>query len=175
MPVSSANCRSSRGHGCKRSSDGRRGKRSRCLPTGERLFTRWGFRTVLERQWVSVIQPDLCHAGGISEVRRIAAMAETYHVQVAPHNPYGPVSTAACLHLCAAIPNFLILEYVWTNEPWRSRIQKGEPIVSRSGYLLLPDAPGLGIDLDEEILASRPFEPFDVYRRFDADGAVADV
>src|SRR5437763_4540262 len=98
-----------------------------------------------------------------------------YHVQVAPHNPYGPVFTAACLHLCAAIPNFLILEYVWTNEPWRSRIQKGEPIMSCDGYLPLPDAPGLGIDLDEEILASRPFEPFDVYRRFDADGAVADV
>ena len=100
---------------------------------------------------------------------------KTYHVQVAPHNPYGPVSTAACLHLCAAIPNFLILEYVWTNEPWRSRIQKGDPIVNRHGYLALPDAPGLGIDLDEAILASRPFQPFDVYRRFDADGAVADV
>src|SRR5947209_981070 len=97
------------------------------LATGERLFTRWGFRTVIEQQLVAVIQPDLCHAGGISEVRRISAAAETYHITVAPHNPYGPVSTAACVQLAAAIPNFLILEYVWTNEPWRSRVQKGEP------------------------------------------------
>jgi galactonate dehydratase len=147
------------------------------LATGERLFTRWGFRTLLEKQLVSVIQPDLCHAGGISEVRRIAAAAETYYVQVAPHNPYGPVSTAACLHLCAAIPNFLILEYVWTNEPWRSRVQKGDPIRNERGYLPLPDRPGLGIDLDEEVIASRPFEALDVamYRRYDADGAVADA
>lgn len=148
------------------------------LATGERLFTRWGFRTLLEKQLVSVIQPDLCHAGGISEVRRIAAMAETYYVQVAPHNPYGPVSTAACLHLCAAIPNFLILEYVWTNEPWRSRMQRGDtPMRAVNGYLELPEAPGLGIDLDEEVLASRPYEPVDIgtYRRYDEEGAVADA
>ncbi len=147
------------------------------LATGERLFTRWGFRTLIEKQLVSVIQPDLCHAGGISEVRRIASAADTYNIRVAPHNPYGPVSTAACLHLCAAIPNFLILEYVWTNEPWRSRIQKGDPIRNENGYLPLPDRPGLGIDLDEDLIGSRPFEAQDVsaYQRFDADGAVADA
>lgn len=146
------------------------------IATGERLFTRWGFRTLLEKQLVSVIQPDLCHAGGISEVRKIASAAETYSIQVAPHNPYGPVSTAACLNLCAAIPNFLILEYVWTNEPWRSRVQLGEPQRAQEGYLALPTAPGLGIDLDEELIASRPYEPVDIstYRRYDADGAVAD-
>ena len=146
------------------------------IATGERLFTRWGFRTLLEKQLVSVIQPDLCHAGGISEVRRIAAAAETYAIQVAPHNPYGPVSTAACLHLCAAIPNFLILEYLWTNEPWRCRVQLGEPQRAEAGYLKLPTAPGLGIDLDEELIASRPYEAVDLsaYRRYDADGAVAD-
>lgn len=148
------------------------------LATGERLFTRWGFRTLLEKQLVGVIQPDLCHAGGISEVRRIAAMAETYYVQVAPHNPYGPVSTAACLHLCAAIPNFLLLEYLWNNEPWRSRVQKGDaPIRAENGYLALPETPGLGIDLDEDLIASRPYEAMDIktYRRYDADGAVADA
>src|SRR5690625_2828863 len=69
------------------------------------------------------------------------------------------VSTAACLHLCAAIPNFLILEYVRTNEPWRSKLQKGDPQIAKDGYLALPESPGLGIDLDEEVLASRPFEP----------------
>src|SRR5437763_6191669 len=89
-----------------------------------------------------------------------------YHVQVAPHNPYGPVSTAACVQLAAAIPNFLILEYVWTNEPWRSRVQKGEPQRAMDGYLSLPTAPGLGIDLDEEVLRSRPYEAFPIYARF---------
>ena len=145
------------------------------IATGERLFTRWGFREVIEQQLVAVIQPDLCHAGGISEVRRIAAAAETYYITVAPHNPYGPVATAACLHLCAAIPNFLTLEYLWKNEPWRSRVQLGDPIRNENGYLPLPDTPGLGIDLDEELMASRPAERRELYRRFDADGAVADV
>ncbi|MBM3458060.1 MAG: galactonate dehydratase [Armatimonadetes bacterium] len=147
------------------------------LATGERLYTRWGFKTILERQLVSVIQPDLCHAGGISEVRRIAAAAETYHIRVAPHNPYGPVSTVACLHLCAAIPNFFLLEYVWTNEPWRSAVQEGEPIRNENGYLELPDRPGLGIDLKEEVIAARPFEaqPVSSYQRFDQHGAAADA
>ena len=147
------------------------------IATGERLFTRWGFRTVIEKQLVAVIQPDLCHAGGISEVRRIAAMAETYYIQVAPHNPYGPVSTAACVQLAAAIPNFLILEYVRTNEPWRSRVQLGEPMRARNGYIELPTAPGLGIDLDEEVLKSRPYNPGDraIYGKFHEDGSVADV
>jgi galactonate dehydratase len=145
------------------------------LATGERLFTRWGFREVIENQWVGVIQPDLCHAGGISEVRRIAALAETYYILVAPHNPYGPVSTAAGLHLCAAIPNFLILEYVRTNEPWRSQVQKGEPQRQINGSLELPTAPGLGIDLDEEILLSRPYAPAPPPHPLWADGAVADV
>jgi len=145
------------------------------IATGERLFTRWGFREVIEQQWVSVIQPDLCHAGGLSEVRRIAAAAETYYITVAPHNPYGPVATAACLHLCAAIPNFLILEYVWTNEPWRTQVQLGDPIRNENGYLPLPTTPGLGVDLDEDLIASRPPVPRSVYSRFDADGAVRDA
>jgi galactonate dehydratase len=144
------------------------------LATGERLFTRWGFRRVLENQWVSIIQPDICHAGGISEVRRIAAMAETYYVEVAPHNPYGPISTAACVHLCAAIPNFAILEYVYSNEPWRSKAQV-EPLVVRDGYAELPTAPGLGVDLDEDVLRSRPYEPIPFGHRYADDGSVADI
>jgi galactonate dehydratase len=144
------------------------------LATGERLFTRWEFRRIVENRWVSVIQPDLCHAGGISEVRRIAAMAETYYIQVAPHNPYGPVSTAACVHLCAAIPNFLILEYVYTNEPWRTAVQM-EPLVVRNGHAELPTCPGLGVDLNEEIIASRPYEPHGVARSLDRYGAVMDI
>lgn len=104
-------------------------------------------------------------------------MAETYYIKVAPHNPYGPVSTAACVHLAAAIPNFLILEYVRTNEPWRSQVQIGEPMRAQNGYIELPTAPGLGIDLDEEALKSRPYEDAgrDMYGNFHDDGSVADV
>ncbi len=146
------------------------------LATGERLYTRWGFQRVIENQWVAVVQPDLCHAGGISEVRRIAAMAETYYIKVAPHNPNGPVSTAASLHLCAAIPNFLILEYYHANEPWRSQFQtQDETIAVKDGYLELPTAPGLGIDLDEDLLMSRPYEPLTVWGRFGEDGGPLDV
>jgi len=86
-------------------------------------------------------------------------MAEIYDLTVAPHNPYGPVSTAACVQLCATIPNFLLLEYVRTNEPWRSAVQKGDPMIAQHGYIKLPSAPGLGIDLDEEVLKSRPYDP----------------
>ena len=146
------------------------------IATGERLFSRWDFWRVVENQWVAVLQPDLCHAGGISECRRIAAMAETYYIQMAPHNPNGPVSTAACLHLAAAIPNFLTLEYVYTNEPWRSQVQKqAKKMVAVDGHLELPTAPGLGIDLDEEVLRSRPYEPMPLWGNFADDGSLLDV
>jgi galactonate dehydratase len=80
------------------------------IATGERLLSRWEFRPVLEKHAVATIQPDAAHAGGISEMRRIAAMAEAYYVHVAPHCAIGPVALAACLQVDAAIPNFLIQE-----------------------------------------------------------------
>jgi galactonate dehydratase len=126
--------------------------RSTTIPiaTGERLFTRWGFREVLEKQAAAVLQPDLCHAGGISEVRKIAAMAEAYYVAVAPHNPLGPISLAACLQVDACTPNFLCQEQVSLGEGYLAR-----PFVLRDGYIDLPVAPGLGITLDEEALSQR--------------------
>ncbi len=144
------------------------------IAAGERLYTKWGFRELLERQLVNVIQPDVCHAGGITELKKIAALAETYYVQVAPHNPQGPVSMAACVQLGAAIPNFAILEYVHS-QPWRDRIQS-QPLVVRDGHVELPILPGLGIDLDEEALRASPYNPRP--RRQDATdayGAVVDV
>jgi galactonate dehydratase len=143
------------------------------LATGERLYTRWGFKDLIERQLVDVIQPDICHAGGISELRRIAAMAETYYIQVAPHNPNGPIATAASVHLCAAIPNFLILEHAQSH-PWHDKVQL-EPLKLVNGYFELPTAPGLGVELDEELIASRPYEPLPRGGAFYADGGVADV
>jgi len=78
------------------------------IAVGERLFTRWGFRDILEKQAVAIVQPDLCHAGGILEGKRIAAMAEVYYASIAPHNPLGPISLASCLQLDTCTPNFLI-------------------------------------------------------------------
>lgn len=118
------------------------------IAAGERVFTKWGFRELLEKQAVAVIQPDLCHAGGISETRLIAGMAEAWYVSVAPHNPLGPISLAACLHLAAAIPNFLIQEQVTLGDGYLKR-----PFVVRDGYVDVPSGPGLGIELDEEALA----------------------
>jgi galactonate dehydratase len=113
------------------------------LATGERLFTRWGFRELIEAQAVSVIQPDICHAGGISEVRRIAAHAELYGQRLAPHNPLGPVSTAASIHLAAATPNFLMLEHC-RRSPWFDDVQRGKPLQLQAGHFVLPEGPRPG-------------------------------
>ncbi|MCC6630043.1 MAG: galactonate dehydratase [Chloroflexi bacterium] len=144
------------------------------LATGERLYSKWDYLPLLERRLVDVIQPDLCHAGGLTEAKKIAALAEAYYVQVAPHSPQGPVSTAAAAHLGMAIPNFLILEFV-RSAPYRDRVLK-EPWVVEQGHLTVPDRPGLGIDLDEDALAASPMRPVGVPRgAWAADGSVADV
>jgi galactonate dehydratase len=126
------------------------------IATGERLFTRWQYRELLESGAVAVVQPDLCHAGGIFEARKIAAMAETYFVSVAPHNPLGPISLAACLQLDACTPNFLIQEHPTLDD--RSDI--GHGILTTAfeivdGSVAIPTAPGLGIEVDEDALAIR--------------------
>jgi len=105
-----------------------------------------------------VIQPDLCHAGGIAEVRRMAAMAETYYVKVAPHNPLGPISLAANIQLAACTPNFLICEHFGMKEEWD--IGSGylkTPFVIENGYITIPTTPGLGIEVDEEVIAERTY------------------
>jgi galactonate dehydratase len=123
------------------------------IATGERLFTRWGFREVLEKQAAAVLQPDLCHAGGIHEVRKIAAMAEVYYAAVAPHNPLGPISLAACLQVDACTPNFLCQEQVSLGEGYLK-----QPFVPKDGYIDLPTAPGLGIQLDDEAVAAMVYD-----------------
>jgi galactonate dehydratase len=123
------------------------------IATGERLFTKWGFREVLEKQAASILQPDLSHAGGIFECRKIAAMAETYYAAVAPHCPLGPIALAACIQLDACIPNFLIQEHVTLGEGYLK-----EPFRLKNGYIDLPTRPGLGIELDEEALREKLFD-----------------
>jgi galactonate dehydratase len=143
------------------------------LATGERLFTKWGYRELLEKQYVDIIQPDVCHDGGILETCKIAAMAETYYVRVAPHNPNGPVATAASLQLGACLPNFVILEYA-QGQPWRDQVIV-EPLEIVDGFVALPDKPGLGIELDHAAIAKLPYEPRDYRGAFWPDGGVADV
>ncbi|WP_382303549.1 galactonate dehydratase [Herbiconiux sp. UC225_62] len=141
---------------------------------GERLFSRWEFRTVLERQLVDIVQPDLCHAGGISEVMRIATFADTYRVALAPHNPAGPVSTAASAHVAMAAPNFSVLEFC-PDEPRRSEVSIDPWLFNADGFTV-PDAPGLGIDLDIEAILDVPPRPIAVpSRAYAGDGSVADV
>lgn len=151
----------------------RRAETNVTLATGERLFTKWGYRELLERQYVDIIQPDVCHDGGILETRKIAAMAETYYVRVAPHNPNGPVATATSLQLAFALPNFCILEYA-LNQPWRDQVIK-QPLEIVEGYVALPTAPGLGVELNFEAIAKLPYRPQDYHGAFCPDGGVADI
>jgi galactonate dehydratase len=126
--------------------------RSTSIPiaTGERLFTKWGFREVLAQQAAAVLQPDLSHAGGILEVKKIAAMAECHFATLAPHCPLGPISLAACLQLDACIPNFLIQEFVSLGEGYLK-----QPLQMVDGYVAVPTGPGLGVELDEEAMADK--------------------
>src|SRR5437667_6905245 len=120
------------------------------IATGERIFTKWGFGDSLEKKAASILQPDLCHAGGITECRIIAGIAEAFYAAIAPHNPLGPISLAAGVQLAASIPNFLCQEQVSLGEGY---IKK--PFVVRNGYIDIPTAPGLGIELDEAALAKQ--------------------
>ena len=120
------------------------------IATGERIFTKWGFREILEKRAATVLQPDLCHAGGITEGRIIAGMAEAYYATIAPHNPLGPISLAAGIQLAAAIPNFLCQEQVSLGEGYLKK-----PFEIEEGHVRVPTAPGLGIELDEQTLADK--------------------
>jgi galactonate dehydratase len=140
------------------------------IATGERLFTKWGFREVLEKGAAKILQPDLCHAGGITEVRLIAGMAEAYYAALAPHNPLGPISLAAGLQIAASIPNFLCQEQVSLGEGYIK-----EPFKVKDGYIDLPTGPGLGIELDETAMADKIGHDWRNQESYDADdGSVVD-
>jgi len=153
------------------------------IATGERLFTRWGFREILEHGAASLLQPDTCHAGGISELRRIAAMAEVYYAGLAPHNPYGPVATAACVQIDLACPNFVIQEIVDPEQAPEAMSLVKEPLPIVDGHILPPTKPGLGVEVDEAACARRPPD-FSIakaggmamryYHATHVDGSVAD-
>lgn len=127
------------------------------VSAGERLYNRWEFRSLFELKAADYIQPDVSHAGGISEVKKIAAMAEAYHIPICPHNPSGPVANAATLQLAGCIPNFFLLETMSNDVPWRSEIAS-ESVEFVNGLMTIPDKPGLGVDINESMILKHPYK-----------------
>jgi galactonate dehydratase len=134
------------------------------VAAGERLFTRYLYLDLFRLRTADIVQPDVCHAGGIAETRKIAAMAGAHYIPVAPHNACSPVGTMASLHVATCTPNFKIQEtFDDIVEPWVRDAIIGRPVV-KDGYFDLPDKPGLGVDLDEKIVAEHP--PMDGFMDF---------
>ncbi len=133
------------------------------IATGENLYIFEGFRPLIERQALSVVCPDLQKAGGLNEARRIAEFADSYNILVAPHNISSPIGTIASVHFCASTPNFLALEYHASDVPFWNDLVTGtnEPLI-RHGYIAVPEGPGLGVTLNEEVARkyARRGEPF---------------
>lgn len=144
------------------------------IATGERLHTIHEFEMLLARGAVQYVRPDVCLAGGLTHCKKIAALAEARYVGVVPHNPLSPVSTAACVQLAACIPNFALQEYPkGEHEPPKSEIVKSA-IKLENGFLIVPDAPGLGIELAEDAKERHPYKPREVCTRLHVDGSVVD-
>lgn len=122
---------------------------------GERLHSRFMLRGVLEKRAADVVMPDITRCGGISEMRKMANLAETYNVPIAPHNPNGPISTIASAHTMASVPNFFRQEFMFTDVAWRDECLS-HPLPVENGFFVLPERPGLGFDLDEGVLAAHP-------------------
>jgi galactonate dehydratase len=122
---------------------------------GERLHSRFMLRPILEAQAADIVMPDITRCGGISELRKMAHLAETYNVPVAPHNPNGPISTIASAHVMATIPNFFRQEFMVTDVPWRDTCLS-HPLPIAAGHFDLPDRPGLGFDVNEAELLRHP-------------------
>lgn len=144
------------------------------IATGERLHTIYEFEALLSRGAVQYVRPDVCLAGGLTHSKKIAALAEAHHVGVVPHNPLSPVSTAACIQLAACIPNFALQEYpLGENVPPKSDIVKST-LKLEDGFLIIPDAPGIGIELAEDAAERYPYRPRKVHTRLHVDGSVID-
>ncbi len=127
------------------------------LATGERIFGRHGFRELLEKQAVRIVQPDVARTGGITELKKISAMADTYYIPVAPHNPNGPICTLATLHAGVSIPNFLILEFFEPDEAIFREIGAGS-LRNENGFVRPPTGPGLGVSITDDFLRKYKFD-----------------
>ncbi len=133
-------------------------KRSTTTPicAGENLFLRQGFRDLLESQAVDIIMPDIPKCGGLSECRKIANMAEIYYIPFAPHNVSSPIGTMASAHVCATVPNFLVLEFHWLHRDFWKTITNGGDII-KNGYIEMSDKPGIGLELNEEVAKAHQY------------------
>lgn len=144
------------------------------IATGERFFTMQQFATLLERGAVQYVRTDICLAGGLTQCKKIAALAEAHYAHVVPHNPLSPVSTAACVQLAACIPNFALQEYpAGEQTPPKSDIVAGA-LQLEKGFLLVPDVPGIGVTLKEGAAERHPFKPRSIETRLNTDGSVMD-
>lgn len=145
------------------------------IATGERFTTLQQFESLLRRGAVQYVRTDVCLAGGLTASKKIAALAETYYVQMVPHNPLSPVSTAACVQLAACIPNFALQEYrVGEHEAPKNEIVKNA-LKAENGFLIVPDTPGIGVELVEGAEKRHPFRPSREFKtRLNVDGSVMD-
>jgi galactonate dehydratase len=143
------------------------------IAAGERLTHRAEFLPLLQADAIAVAQPDVCHAGGLTETRRIAALCDTFGVVMAPHNPLGPIATMVNIHLGFATSNFLIQEVMRADVPWRNDIVTGGAEIV-GGHVLPPEGKGIGVEIDFEEAAKHPFLEVKPVQWYHADGSVAD-
>ncbi len=145
------------------------------IATGERFSSPWEFEMALSRNSVQYVRPDVCLVGGITGARKVAALAEARHVGVVPHNPLSPVSTAACLQIAATAPNFALQEYpIGEDRPPKSDMVTGIPVHDGKGFLIISDAPGIGLELKENAVEKCPETPRPVVTRMHRDGSIID-
>ena len=142
------------------------------IATGERFTSIFEYQQIIESKAASYVRPDLCLCGGLSGCKKVSAMAEANHIKVIPHNPLSPISTAACVQLDACIPNFALQEYTGESEPPKSELLIN-PLVLDNGYLVVPEEPGLGIEINEKTL-SQPENPKILDTPLGFDGSVQD-
>ena len=141
------------------------------ISAGERLYTRFDYNELFRLRAADYIQPDISHAGGIMELKKLAAIAEANYIPFAPHNPSGPVANAATLQLAATCPNFEILEIMYSDVEWRADVTN-ESLEYSDGYITIPDKPGLGIEIDEEACLAHPYQ---VHTLRHYTGALTDI
>ena len=141
------------------------------VSAGERLYTRYSYKDLFEKRAADYIQPDISHAGGIMELKKIAAMSEAYYIPFAPHNPSGPVANAATLQLAASTPNFCILEIMYSDVDYRKDVCN-ESLEYKDGYMTIPNKPGLGIEINEEECLKHPYQ---VHTLRHYTGALTDI
>ena len=128
------------------------------VASGERCFDRFRFEEMLRAGAADVFQPDVCHVGGLLEMKRIADLARTGYKPVSGHNPNGPVANAMTLHVAASTPNFSLLETMMSDIPWRAEVVR-EDLQFADGAMSVPRSPGLGVELDEEAALRYPYRP----------------